>query len=118
MQAVQYSGHVLGVAKRTVEVVDTIFVALEQGAIPALLEASNQGQAGNLLRRNLVLVQKARQFAIGIENITVLVSAVEVAGAQLPQQCQRLVAREQAGRENGDLALQHFIEWIDGCAAY
>ena len=63
--------------------------------------------------RDAVSLEEARQLAIGVEDVALLVRAVEAAGAQGVEQVGGLRHGEQAGAEDGDLALEHQLEPTD-----
>ena len=62
----------------------------------------------------LFLLDEARELAVGIEQVAVLVGAIHRAALERGQQLQRFLGGELAGTEHGDLALQHLVEPPDG----
>ena len=62
----------------------------------------------------MVAQEEAGKLFVGIEQVAVLVGAVERALAQGAEQGDDLVGGEHAGAEDGDLALEHRGEMTDG----
>ncbi len=114
---VEDPAHALGVFEGAVEVIVAVFIANDEGAVAPLEQGREQNRPPDPLTRDPVLAQETRQVPVGIEEVALLVVAVEPAAPQAGQEIERLLARKEAGRQDGDLALEHLVEVADRSAA-
>ncbi len=96
-----------GVAKAARKVAHAGFVPHDEGGVAPLQERGEQRRPAHQVGRQAVLVQKAGQVPVGVEDVAVLVGAVQGALPQAGQQGERLARREQPGREDGHLPFEH-----------
>ena len=109
----QQAAEVLGIFHRSVEMDPPRDIAFNKLAVPIGQQLPEQGRAAQFPRRDIVLLNKARQLTVRIEQITMLVGAIHPAVLESGEQFQRRLRREISRAEHGDLTFEHFVKPAD-----
>ncbi len=114
-KTVEHRFHVPGVPDPGGEVQVAVHVADHEAAVTRLDQRLDDRAVARPIRREPVAAEESWQVPVRVEQIAVLVGAVQIAGTQSGQQRQGLLGTEQSAGQHRHLPLQHLRQATDPC---
>ena len=112
-QSIELRIQVADVGEVGIEAIAAVGVTRDNPVIVRSDHAPQQYEFLDCTGRDAVLLEKARQWTVGIQHEGALIGPVDVAAEQGLYQRRGRLRRDRAGAERGDLPLEHEIQRID-----